>query len=282
MRSLTRLRRALRKLAVWLGIIRLIQDLRIRIANSDRLSAELEFYRQLIQPGQVVFDVGANRGQSSEVFLAAGAQVVAFEPQEALHREIRQMCRRNPRLTLHALGLGAAPESRELFLTSYDQTASFRENWEGEPTGTTTIEVSTLDEQIAAHRVPDYCKIDVEGWEVEVLRGLHQALPLISIEYHISPNETRRAIEALRRIAGLGSYFCNLREAEADGFLLARPIPIESFIEAFPEALDNALTRRYGEVFCATDSEMLESPKPSSSPRQHGGSRTTGRQSNAG
>src|SRR5689334_4646326 len=41
----------------------------------------LRFYRQFVGPGDLVFDVGANVGHVTKVFLRAGARVVAIEPQ---------------------------------------------------------------------------------------------------------------------------------------------------------------------------------------------------------
>lgn len=42
---------------------------------------KMAFYGQLIRPGNLVFDVGANMGNRSKIFLRLGAKVVAFEPQ---------------------------------------------------------------------------------------------------------------------------------------------------------------------------------------------------------
>lgn len=246
-------RRRVRVLAVRLGVVRPLRHMMLLFSRSRRPQEELAFHGRFLRPEQLVFDVGANRGQSAETYLALGTRVVAFEPQQDLHAEIRQMCRRNPRLTIEAVGLGAVAESRQLFSTSYDQAASFRGDWEGERIGTATVEVSTLDDQIARHGAPDYCKIDVEGWELEVLKGLHQAVAIISLEYHVSPSETPRAVEALRRLATLGAYFCNLREATSSDFLLATPLPVEAFADAFPHHLGRGVNDRYGDIFCALD-----------------------------
>lgn len=94
---------------------------------------------------------------------------------------------------------------------------------------------------VTAH-TPDYCKIDVEGWEVEVLKGLHQAVAIISLEYHVSPSETPRAIEALRRLATLGCLLLQpprgheqrLSRLYAATFSSRHPLPVESFAGAFP------------------------------------------------
>ena len=55
--------------------------------------------------------------------------------------------------------------------------------------GTFEVPVVTLDAAIEHYGVPAYCKIDVEGWEFEVLRGLSQAVDLISLEFHLTDRD---------------------------------------------------------------------------------------------
>ena len=49
---------------------------------------------------------------------------------------------------------------------------------------TAYVPVTTLDELVTTHGRPDFCKIDVEGYEPEVLSGLSQPLPVIQFEFH--------------------------------------------------------------------------------------------------
>jgi FkbM family methyltransferase len=44
-------------------------------------SMAIDFIRNFVQPGELVFDVGANIGQKADVYAAAGAKVICFEPQ---------------------------------------------------------------------------------------------------------------------------------------------------------------------------------------------------------
>jgi FkbM family methyltransferase len=251
-------RKRVRAIAARLGVLRPLRNIIIKLRGGNMTDSELTFLRRFIQPGHHVFDVGANRGQSAEKYIDLGARVTAFEPQTDLHAEIRQLCRNSPMLTIESCGLGRKVESRRFFITSYDQVASLRDDWEGNRIGEKTIGISTLDIQIERHGLPDFCKIDVEGWELEVLEGLTHPIPILSFEYHRSDTELARAVQVLERLANIGNYFCNLRPAESPGFSLCRFEPITTFISRFPNYSSLAPNSGYGDIFCALDPTRIK------------------------
>lgn len=246
-------RKLIRRWATKLGVLRPLRAFVFYVRGYDQPSHDRNFYGKYVRPGDLVFDVGANRGQSSEIFLALGAKVVAFEPQADMHDEIRQVCRHSSNLTIEACGLGARAETRRFFITAYDQVASLREDWEGVRIGETRVEIRTLDEKIAQYGMPDYCKIDVEGWEMEVLEGLSQPIPLLSFEYHLSRNEAQAAHKVLERLEIIGPYYCNLKEASQSDFALADFIPIAELRTRFPHDLGVRFQGGYGDIFCTLD-----------------------------
>ena len=245
------MKKMVRRWAVTLGIFRPVRSLFLWFKGDQRIRDAVEFHKNLSLENKLVFDIGANRGQSSEVYLKLGARVVAFEPQTNLHKEILQTCRHNPKLTIEPLGLGATEEDRKFFMTSYDQVASLRDDWVGDRVGETTISVSTLDSQIKKFGVPHYCKIDVEGWELEVVEGLNQPIPLISFEYHNSPPEIEKARAVLERLATLGNYHCNVKQGLAKQFAFSSFISLKDFINQFPDDLETTLTDHWGDIFCS-------------------------------
>ena len=78
------------------------------------------------------------------------------------------------------------------------------------------VPVTTLDALIERHGLPRFCKIDVEGFEAEILRGLSQPIPLLSLEY--VPAAIGIACEAVALLAALGSYRFNATVGERRSF----------------------------------------------------------------
>jgi hypothetical protein len=81
------------------------------------------------------------------------------------------------------------------------------------------VEMITLQELIERYGVPELCKIDVEGYELEVLSGLQEPLPLLSFEYLRSQLPAARA--CVKRLESLGTYEYN--DSPGETHKLRRP-----------------------------------------------------------
>jgi FkbM family methyltransferase len=70
------------------------------------------------------------------------------------------------------------------------------------------VETTTLDALIAAHGKPFFVKIDVEGHEPSVLKGLHQPVPYISFEVNLPEffNEGSECISLLEKLSASGTF----------------------------------------------------------------------------
>lgn len=143
-------------------------------------SAEVRFLRSLIQPGDHVVDAGANLGVFSHLMARAagpGGRVTSFEPDPVLHATLVANATSNG-LPIKAfpVALGAtsgwASLNRGLY-NSGDNRLSF--STQQSSGGQVSVKVSTLDDLLRGDRV-DLIKIDVQGWELSVLQGMHETL----------------------------------------------------------------------------------------------------------
>lgn len=78
------------------------------------------------------------------------------------------------------------------------------------------VEINTLDCLIDEIGIPDYVKIDVEGYDFEVLSGLSRPIPLLSFEFNTNPGLIEIAEKCTSYIGKLGGYEFNY-QAEASG-----------------------------------------------------------------
>lgn len=259
------LKRAIKTATRRLGLFPVARAL-YRSANPAVRQAKVidrAFFATIIRPGDLVFDIGANLGQKSEIFLACGARIVAVEPNPLCAPTLRFQFARNNKWTLVAKAVGAAPGEARLNFVGTDSTASLRNDWAWLSEGgrlkarDVEVEVTTLDALIVAHGAPAYCKIDVEGFELEVLNGLTQPLPLISFEYH--GEELDRLTACLDRLASLSAIVVNLIEMNGAGFLLPAWISHE---EALDRARRGALPP-VGDIFVrAEGASIAPAPRP--------------------
>lgn len=92
-----------------------------------RRAKALRLYRRFLAEGDLCFDVGANVGDRTELFLALGARVVAVEPQSAC---VEALARRfGSRIELVPAALGPRPGEAELLVASYHTLSSLSSEW---------------------------------------------------------------------------------------------------------------------------------------------------------
>ena len=161
--------------------------------NLDKIKRErklLNFYSSFINNGDLCFDVGAHLGNRTEIFLKLGAKVIAIEPQEECINRLLNKFGNEPRLVLLNKGLSNQSGALPFYICEESTTIStFSEKWK---TGRFSnyewnvkkiIPVTTLDNLINEFGMPVFCKIDVEGFELQVLKGLSFPIKYISFEF---------------------------------------------------------------------------------------------------
>ena len=146
---------------------------------------EAELFRQLVKPGMTVADVGANIGAHTVLFaslVGPTGKVFAMEPQ----RHVFQMLAGNVALNnldnVYCAQAGVGRESRWILAGNLDQDQE--NNFGGLPLG--SIEGDEPIEIAPLQRHCHFVKIDVEGMELDVLKGAEKMImeckPILYIE----------------------------------------------------------------------------------------------------
>ena len=218
-----------RGLERWLGLVRSL----IIYWRPGRQRGLRELYRPFVGAGDVAFDVGAHLGDRTHAFRKLGACVVALEPQPAVRRWLMRFVGRSEHVSIRAEALGREVGTARLALSRRTPTvSSLAEDWpnalpERNPSfrgvrwdDSVEVQVTTLDALIEQYGLPRFCKIDVEGYEAEVLAGLSQPIPALSVEFVAGALDIAEA--CVLRLEALGRYEFNAIKAEERSFMSER------------------------------------------------------------
>ncbi len=196
----------------------------------------LRFYSQYVNEGDLCFDIGANIGNRIGVFLKLGATVVAVEPQNSCMRKLLKKYGNNNKVFLVHKALGSREGKGNLKLSNSHTVSSMSEEWidcvrDSDMFFTSTsafqwhenvtVPVTTLDKLIRKYGSPAVCKIDVEGFEYQVIKGLSQPAEMISFEFTPTPKLINRSIESIKHLSAIGNVQFNYSFGES--MILALP-----------------------------------------------------------
>jgi FkbM family methyltransferase len=185
---------------------------------------ELRFVRDCVRTGQVAVDVGCHKGAYTYWLRRAvgdSGEVIAFEPQPKQSRYLAELFGKldysNVRLV--SMGLSDSPGQLPMFLPharGATHEASFvSAKGDQNACDRIDVEVTTLDAFFAdSQRGPNFVKIDVEGHELEVLRGgletLRRHRPTLLVECEARHRPGRDVAEVfflLETLGYRGSFF---------------------------------------------------------------------------
>jgi FkbM family methyltransferase len=249
-----------------------LYDLYFGIRNKaviENRDAELEFYRALLQgllDDDLAYDIGANIGDKTDLFLRLGARVIAVDPdptnQAILQRRFLSYRLQKKSVTI----VGKAVSDQNAVQTMWvDEPGSAKNTlaskWvstlrsDTERFGSTLsfaqeqqVETITLEEMFRRHGKPFFIKIDVEGYEPNVLAGLREPVPMLQFEVNLPEfvDEGVRCVQTLRELDAR-SEFNFSRSLAREGLAVDSWIDADAMI-----ALLRSRQERSIEVFCRT------------------------------
>lgn len=173
----------------------IIRSLHIYYGDRKRAAAMDKIYGQFVNRDDLVFDIGAHVGDRVASFRRLGARVIAVEPQRPIVSVLKLLYGRNPSVTIEPLAVGSRAGVTNLMINTINPTVStvseaFVAAAQNSPgwntqrwTKAVRVEATTLDLLIEKHGVPAFIKIDVEGFEAEVLAGLSRPVKALSFEF---------------------------------------------------------------------------------------------------
>ena len=190
---------------------------------------EREFYREMLegfQAGDMIYDVGANVGHKTNLFLQLGAKVLAVDPDTANTKVLEESFLRYRLFPKRVTILRKAVSDRSAMATMYlDEPGSAKNTLSTKWVDTLRqdadrfgqemtfgemkeVPTTTLEELMDNYGTPFYIKIDVEGHEPQVLRGLRRRVPYLSFEVNLPEfmEEGQECVSILNALATEGEF----------------------------------------------------------------------------
>lgn len=221
----------------------------------------MNLFSELNINNELCFDVGANVGIKTEKFLSHGASVVCIEPQLFCCSILETKFSTNDKVKIVRTALGSLTGTSSMFISNEHTLSTMSSDFMFETTKQRfkntvwqkeeTVDVSTLDNMINLFGVPKYCKIDVEGYEVEILKGLSNKIKYISIEF--VPELKEKTLECIELINKLGDYEYNYIDGESEEFVFNEWIDSET-IGNYLKA-NNDYQNSFGDLYAKLNSK---------------------------
>jgi FkbM family methyltransferase len=162
------------------------------ISRNKKYEEEFDEYLvKKLKAGYNVFDIGANVGHYSNIFaniVGDAGLVVAFEPSVRNFEKLEENTNWNEKIICKNIALGASV-SRVFLTQGLDDIGATSQVAFSESGAGNWIDVTTVDTLVQEFGCPNAIKIDVEGFEIEILKGCTKTInnpkvQVIGIEIH--------------------------------------------------------------------------------------------------
>ncbi|WP_431165826.1 FkbM family methyltransferase [Tenacibaculum halocynthiae] len=195
-------------------MLKFINKLIAFLKTKRKNNALKHFYTSLIRENDLCFDIGANVGEKSLIYLRLKAKVIAFEPQSQCLPYLKKIKIKYSNFKYEQLAIADENKYGELIIGNHIEIATMSQKFvnffksesifwnEKEP-----VKIVTLDSQIEKWGIPEFCKIDAEGAEYLILKELSYPIP--TIEFEFTNGFIDEALLILTKIDILSTYEYN-------------------------------------------------------------------------
>ena len=175
-------------------------------ARFDHRHAMRSFYSSFVRQDDLVFDVGAHVGRHAELFTDLGARVVSIEPNPVCCEQLTRLAKVRD-VHVENCAAGDAPGKLKLHICQDSVISTVVEAWHESATRsplhkdaqwleTVEVDVVTLDQLAERYGIPTFVKIDAEGYDDHVLRGMSFRPRAVSFEFNrLLPQTAERCFE---------------------------------------------------------------------------------------
>ncbi len=223
------------------------------------IHAETTLYKSIFNRSNLhIFDVGANEGYTTEALLPFSENIICLEPEEQNIKALQARYKNNSKVKVLGKAVSEEIGQSRLFIESTGSTLhTLSDKWKTlleNPDNdrwqkslpfnkSIQIETTTLDSLIEKYGAPDYIKIDVEGYEYEVIKGLSKSIPLISFEANL-PEFLEESVLCVNRLLTIDERY-RFNYSVFDNLELEKYLKGPEFIAYLKKT-----KLRYMDVFC--------------------------------
>ena len=208
---------------------------------------------KLLNSGDLFFDIGAHLGEKSKKILDKNLTIVMLEPLPQCVKQLRESFKNIKNVQILEKAVGRTVGNMKLEVNSKIPTIStMAKHWKNgrfsnqEWDQKISVEVTTLDRLIKIYGLPNYIKIDVEGFELDVILGLSQKAGIISFEF--TSEFLDQSIKCLNHLEKIGYNEFNFSIGESRKFYTEWSNTENLISKLKNESKNNKLL--WGDVYC--------------------------------